>query len=316
MSVSLIDRTLSYLPINPEFTKKEDLLDYIKGVTDCGADYIEINSTVLKLLEDEDLSERFIFRITSVSDMKLSLDYKFAYVVIPFALFPFFHKLSQLHSIIAEINTNEYAVLSDLLMLKKADQLSFVSMLRLTGNLAVGDNSAEQLVSWYKRNFHIPLDICPLNTMLTGSGDAIAFFKESCDAISLSFGRNHYYSSFEDFLINRQILRRAIMPQETISALCSASLSFIKLFRSLPSGIEKLTTSDTPSPTPVYDIEKGLMYRPFKAAKKAARTNENVIERQIKSIGLEKEIEEAIIEMFKKTNYSFYQNIIKRNIID
>ena len=45
-------------------------------------------------------------------------------------------------------------------------------------------------------------------------------------------------------------------------------------------------------------------------------SNENIIEKQIRTIGLEREIEDAIIDMLKKTNYSFYQNIIKRNFID
>ena len=38
---------------------------------------------------------------------------------------------------------------------------------------------------------------------------------------------------------------------------------------------------------------------------------DNIIERQIKTIGLEKEIENAILEMLKKTNYGFYQDIIR-----
>lgn len=316
MSTVLIDRTLSYLPINPEFTEKEELMKYVNGVTACGADYIEINSTVLKLLEGEDLSEKFIFRVSSIADIKLSVDYRFAYVVMPMGLSPFFKKLSEIHSIIAEIHTNEYAVLSDLLTIKSGKHLNNISMIRLTGNISVSNNSAESLISWYKQNFHIPLDVCPLNTMLTGSGDAISFLKENTDAISLSFGRNYYYTSLEDFLINRQILRRSFMPQEIIAALCSTSLSFMKIFRSLPCGMERLTSNDNPVMSPVYDIEKGLVYRPFKAIKKPEQKQENVIERQIKTIGLEKEIENAILEMLKKTNYSFYQSIIKRNFID
>lgn len=316
MPTVLIDRTLSYLPINPEFVEEEQLMKYIDGVFACGADYIEINSTVLKLLENKDLSEKFIFRVSSMADIKLSIDYKFAYVAMPMGLSPFFKKLSEVHSIIAELNTNEYAVLSDLLNLKNNKFIDYISMLRLSGNFAIGNESAKNLVSWYKSNLHIPLDVCPLNTMLTGAGDAIAFFKENTDAISLSFGRNYYYSSFEDFLINRQVLKRSLMPQDTISALCSASLAFMRIFRSLPCGMERLTARDNPVTSPVYDIERGLVYRPFKAVKKPEKNKDNIIERQIKTIGLEKEIENAILEMLKKTNYGFYQDIIKRNFID
>ena len=316
MSTALIDRTLSYLPINPEQVDKDDLTKYIEGVLACGADYIEINSTVLKLLVGRDLSDKFIFRITSASDIKLSASYRFAYVSLPFALSPFFKVLAKVHSIIAEIQTNEYAVLSDLLNLKNDPLLKYVSMLRLTGNVCVNSNSAEELVKWYKQNMHIPLDVCPLNTMLTGAGDSISLLRSHTDALSLSFGRNYYYSSLEDFLINQYILKRSYMPQEKISALCSTSIAFMRVFRSLPCGMERLTSNDNIVTSPVYDIEKGVVYRPFKAKKKHNPEEDNAIERQIKSIGLEKEIENAIIEMLKKTNYSFYQNIIKRNMID
>ncbi len=316
MSTALIDRTLSYLPLNENLINKEDVIKYVEGIFACGADYIEINSTILDLLKDTDLSERYIFRISSIADIKLCLDYNFAYVSLPLGLAPFFEKLSQRHSIIAEIYTGEYSVLSDLLSLKEHPKLTSISMVRLTGVVATTEKNTESLMKWYKGNFHIPLDICPLNTMLSGAGDAISFLKESCDAVSLSFGRNHYYTSMEDFLINRQILNRRAMPQETISAICSASLAFLRIFSSIPCGMERIAVKDSPVTAPVYDIEKGVIFRPFKPAQRNKYSKENILEKQIKTIGLEKEIEEAILDMLKKTNYSFYQNIIKRNIID
>lgn len=316
MSTALIDRTLSYLNVNPDFVEKNEIKKYIDGVFACGADYVEINSTVLGLLEDEDFSERYILRINSVEDVKLCLNYDFAYIVLPAGLSPFFKRLAQKHSIIAEIYTDEYAAVADLLTLRENSRINDISMIRLTGVIATGQKSAESLMRWYKLNFHIPLDICPLNTMLSGSGDAIAFLNEKADAISLSFGRNHYYTALEDFIINRQILSRSFMPPELISALCSTSLAFMRIFCSIPCGMERIAVKETPVMAPVYDIEKGLVYRPFKPASKKQQAQENIIEKQIRTIGLEREIEEAILEMLKKTNYSFYQNIIKRNIID
>lgn len=316
MSVALIDRTLSYTAIKPDFTDKNDLIKYIDGVFACGADYIEINSTVLKLLKGTDLSEKFIFRINSLSDIKLSIDYDFAYVVLPFALSPFFGKLSKKHSIIAEIYTDEYSVISDLLTLKEHPGLTDISMIRLTGIISTTNENTRSFMKWYKANFHIPVDICPLNTMLSGAGDAISFLRENADAISLSFGRNNYYTSMEDFIINRQILKQSFMPPEIISAICSTSLSFLRIFSSIPCGMERIVVKDSPVMAPVYDIEKGLVFRPFKPVSKKSEEKENVIEKQIKTIGLEREIEDAILDMLKKTNYSFYQNIIKRNIID
>ena len=316
MSTAIIDRTLSYLTLKNKLVEKSELMKYIVGVFACGADYIEINSTVLGFLKDEDLSQKYIFRITSVADMKLSLDYNFAYISLPLSLSPFFEKLSQRHSIIAEIFTDEYSVLSELLTLKNHPRLNTISMIRLTGIIATNAENTRSLVSWYKHNLHIPLDICPLNTMLSGSGDAVSFLRANADAISLSFGNSNYYTSLEDFLINRHILQRSPMPQEVISAMCSASLAYMWIFNALPSGMERIAIKDSPVMAPVYDIENGVVYRPFKPVSKRPKNQENIVEKQIRTIGLEREIEDAIIDMLKKTNYSFYQNITKRNIID
>ena len=251
-----------------------------------------------------------------VKDIKLCVDHKFAYVSIPADLSVFFDKLSVFQNIIAEVQSDKYSIISELLDHKEHDHFRNVSMIRLTGILSSDEADMKALLGWCRFNFHQPIDICPLNTMLSGSSDALDAFNCGADAVSLSFGRNHYYTSFEDFLINRQIMRRSVMTPESIAALCNASLAFMKLFCTIPSGMERLAIKDNPTPSPVYDIEKGLAFRPFKPGRRKMPDNENIIERQIRTIGLEREIEDAIIDMLKKTNYSFYQNIIKRNFID
>lgn len=316
MNTAIIDRTLSFLPISPEHIEKNSLLKYIENIFKCGADYVEIGSDIVKVLGDIDYSERYIFKIRKTTDMALAVNRRFAYVTIPVQFVTLFSKQKNPQNIIAEIFTNEYAVLSELLRLKNYKHLNSISLIRLTGIVSSTQRNIESLLSWYKANFFIPLDICPINSMLTGTGDAIGFLKAGVDSISLSFGRNHFYTALEDFLINMHILKRTPMPPETISAVCSASLEFLKIFGTIPSGMERIAEKDNPSLAPVYNIENGMVFRPFKPSKKANSERPSVIERQIKTIGLEREIEDAILEMLKKTNYSFYQNIIKRNIID
>ena len=316
MSTALIDRTLSYLPVNQKYVDKKQLLAYIDGVISCGADYVEINSSLLPLLEGEDLSEKYILQICSVKDIKLCVDHKFAYVSIPASLSVFFEKLSVFQNIIAEIHADKYSIISSLLEYKNDERFQHVSMLRITGIVSTDEDDMDALLNWCNFNFHQPIDICPINTMLSGSSDAMDAFNCEADAISLSFGRNHYYTSFEDFIINRQIMRRSVLPPEVIAALCNTSLAFMKVFGTIPSGMERIAIKDAPVLAPVYDIEKGLAFRPVRAGRRKAPETENSLERQIRTIGLEREIEDAIIEMLKKTNYSFYQNIIKRNFID
>lgn len=316
MSTSITDRTLSYVSVNTERAGKDEILKYINGVSACGADYIEINSDVLKLLGETDFSEKYIFKIRTVEDIKLSFDYKFAYVSLHIGFLPFFEKISAFNDIIAEMYVDEYTALPYLMALKKHPKLTSISMIRLTGVVSTSSENTTAFVEWFKNNFYIPLDICPLNTMLSGAGDAISFYREGADCITLSFGRNNYYSSLEDFLINLQLLYDKKMPQETITAICATSLNFMRVFECFPCGIERIVVRDNPICPPVYDIEKGLVFRAVKPVQKKKQDTENAIERQIRTIGLEREIEDAIIDMLKATNFGFYQNIIKRNIID
>lgn len=316
MNTAIIDRTLSFLPINCERIEKNSLLKYIENIFKCGADYVEIGNDVVEILGDIDYSERYIFKVRKTTDMALAVNRKFAYITIPIQFVSIFSRQQRPQNIIAEIYTNEYAVMSELLRLKSYKHLNSISLIRLTGIISSTQKNTESLLSWYKANFFIPLDICPINSMLTGTGDAIGFLKAGIDSISLSFGRNHFYTALEDFLINMHILKRTPMPPETISAICSASLEFLKIFGAIPSGMERIAEKDNPTLAPVYNIENGMVFRPFRPSKKTITEKPSVIERQIKTIGLEREIEDAILEMLKKTNYSFYQNITKRNIID
>lgn len=316
MSTALIDRTLSYISVNYNYIEKKQLTKYIDSIFECGADYVEITSGYLDLLGDTDLSEKYILHAQSLSDIKLASERNFAYVTIPAILLPIYEKIKFKHNVIVELITDEYSAVADLLTIKAKYRLNDISMIRLTGITATDYESAKSLINWYRLNFHFPIDICPLNTMLSGSSDAVAFLRAKADAISLSFGRSHFYTSFEDYLITRQILSRSYMPPEIISAICSASFAFMNIFNSLPCGMERLAVKNSPALAPVFDIENGVAFRPFRTAGKKSEERETVIDRQIKTIGLEREIEDAIIDMLKKTNFSFYQNIVKRNIID
>ena len=316
MKTAIIDRTLSFLPINHEYTEKAHLMKYIESLFECGTDYVEIGRDIVEILGDIDYSERYIFKIRKTTDMSVAVNHDFAYVNIPLPFVKLFSRQRKSQNIIAEIFTNEYSVLSELLRLKESKYLNSISLIRLTGIISSSQESADRLLQWYKMNFFIPLDICPVNTMLSGASDAISFYRAGVNSISLSFGRNHFYTAFEDFIINKHLLQRNRMSPELISAICSASMAFLRLFGTIPSGMERIVTNENPTLSPIYNIESGMVFRPFKPVKKSDSNEMNVIEKQILTIGLEREIEDAIIEMLKKTNYSFYQNIIKRNIID
>lgn len=316
MKSAVIDKTLSYFPYNTQNIDEAKLMEYCEAVMVCGADYIEIDGKTARLFEDRDLSESFILRVQNVSDLKLCMRRRFAYVVVPYQLASPFFKIGGMQQIIVEANTDEYSAQAMLLYLQEIIDTRRVSMIRLTGVFGGGE-SVEELVKWHKKNSYIPLDICPLNTMMTGVSDAISAYVCGADAVTLSFGRGYYYSALEQFLINIHIYKKTYMQEEVIRGICTASLLFTEIFGAMPCGIERILDSDDDVCSSVHDIEQGVSYRPFKSsAKRRCVPHESVIEKKVRSIGLEREIEDAIIETIKKVDFSFCKGIIKRNFID
>lgn len=317
MKTAVTDKTLSYLPFNPD-TKPERIMAYVEAVFACGADYVEINGQIAELLRDEDLSERFILRIKQNSDIKICCEKQFAYVVVPHSLRNLIRSMSPFQQIIVEAHVDEFSAHAVLLGLHHNLELTNVSMIRLVGVFGDSDDSVGALVKWNKRNSYIPLDICPLNTMMTGVSDAISAYAAGVDMITLSFGRGYYFSALEQYLISVHILKKSIMQGDVIKGICRASLIFTEIFSAIPTGLERILETDSEIGAPVFDIETGISFRPFRSPSslKEPLREESVIERKIKSIGLEREIEDAIIDTLKKVDFNFYRDITKRNHID
>lgn len=315
MKSAVIDKTLSYFPYNSGNTCEEKLLEYCSAVMACGVDYMEIDGNVATMLENQDLSENYILRVQNVSDLKLCMRRRFAYVVVPYKLAAPFFKIGGAQQIIVEASVDEYSAQAMLLYLMETIDTRRISMIRLTG--IFGGEQVEELVKWHKENSYIPLDICPLNTMMTGVSDAISAYTSGADAVTLSFGRGYYYTALEQFLINVHIFKKTYMQEEVIKGICGASLLFSEIFGAIPCGIEQIFESEEDICASVHDIESGISYRPFKAAQKSRYTpKESVIEKKIRSIGLEREIEDTILELIKKVDICFYSGKIKRNFID
>ena len=95
-----------------------------------------------------------------------------------------------------------------------------------------------------------------------------------------------------------------------------ASFVFTDIFSAIPSGLARMLESDGGISAPIYDTTTGTMYRPYRASAEHIRTRESALDRKVRSIGLEREIENAILDMIRKVNFSFYKEITKRNIID
>ena len=314
MKPALIDKTLAYLQPVRDNISADEYMAYCNAVFACGADYIEINANIAKALGKQDFSEKFILRISGLTDLKLCCEKQFAYIVLPVGLSGITKKLSKMQSIIIEANADEYSADAILRYITDSDYSENISMIRLTGVFGNTDDSVEKLIEAHHRNSYIPLDICPLNTMMTGVSDAIAAWKGETDALTLSFGRNNYYTSLEQFLINLQIARGMPMRGDRIHGICAASLMFNALFGRVPVGLSKMLDSEDEVNAMVYDSDSGVTIKSVRLPKgRDGERRESIIDRKIRSIGLERDIEEAIIETLKKESFGFYKSMLKNN---
>ncbi len=314
MRTAITDRTLSYIKYNEEHVTKAELEAYTKAVFACGTDYIEMNAATAKLLDAEDYSEKYILNVRSSFDLGFCAVMKFAYVTIPFAFAGWIEKVPDDQPVILEVNADEYSAQAILLYLRRFTFIRRIAAVRLTG--VMGDG-VESLIRWCRNNYFTPVDICPLNTMMTGSADAVTAADAGASMLTLSFGRGYFYTALEQYLINVNITRRTVIKTDVVKGICVASLLFTDIFGMLPTGLANLADTDREVMTAVYDTETGVMFRPYRVMKHSRyEPRENIVEKRIKSIGLERDIESAILEMLRKVDFKLYKEITKRNIID
>lgn len=313
----ITDNTLAHLKYDGEHISGDTLRIYAKSIFTCGADYLEINTDTAIKMALEDFSERYILRIENSYDFGYCMGIRFAYVTVPLRLAARIERLPEDQQVILEINADEYSAHALLTYVRRFTFIRRVSVIRLTGLLDSSGENIENLLKWCRQNLSIPIDICPLNTMLTGVNDAVSAYLSGAAMITLSFGRGHYYTSLEQYIINLHINRRTFIHDDVIKAICVASFMFAEIFSAIPTGLANIIDIDNEISGTVYEIESGIIYRPYRARKiPRSPKGETAVDRKIKSIGLEHDIESAIIDMLKKVNFSFYKEITKRNLID
>lgn len=297
---AIIDISLATVPFNVRTEKKKALDSYIEALDSCGVNFFEINSSVLPLLEDEDISKRFILRVSSLSDLDLCRSVKFAYISLPIHLSCFFEELSEYNRIIAEVNSDKYSAHAMLMRASSEEYSRHISMLRLiSDSVSSSGKSMTELISWYREHYMIPLDICPLNSQMTGFICASSALKSGADAITLAYGCDYYYSSLEDFYINSNIMRHTFMPKEILVGICKASGAFLELFEKAPCGIEKIGELEQRIDAPVFDIARGTRYFPYRTVKLEKNQPAEVVRKKVKDLGYDERTEEYILELLR-----------------
>lgn len=300
LMAAVIDRTLSYMPLNTEFVQKNHIFSYLNALKECGTDYIEIGRSALSLLDSEDLSERCIFRVENEADLSYCEDRRFAYVSVPHSLSHLFRTLSRNQNILIELYADEYSAPAILLRLKSSGLLRYISVIRLTGFFSAEAQPMEKLIRWFHKEFAQSIDICPLNKAMIGCIGAIGAKEAGADAVTLSFGRDFRYTSLESYYIDSHILSRTYMPKEVIMGICRASSAYLEIFGSLPCGLNQLNELAERLNSPICNPERGILYRRVMVRGKETRTCRDDVRQKIQEKGLETELEESILAAVRK----------------
>ncbi|MCM1335814.1 MAG: hypothetical protein NC237_12265, partial [Eubacterium sp.] len=262
-------------------------------------DYIVVGRNVLLVMEGENLSERYIFRAEKETDLFFCRDRRFAYVCVPYSLSRHFETLSRNQNILIELFADEYSAPAILLRLKYSGVLRYISVIRLTGFFSVENGKMKRLIRWFRSEFAQAIDICPLNRGLAGCVGAIDARDAGADAITLSFGRDYRYASLESYYIDSHILSRTYMPKEVIMGICRASSIYLEIFGTMPCGLGQLNELANRLNSPIYNIERGILYRKI-TIRKDERERNAAVKRTVEELGYENELEKSILEAIKK----------------
>ena len=314
MKTAITDKTLAYARFNPAHLPDSALKTYAESVLGCGADYIEVNVGTAGLLGDIDFSGSYILSIHQASDISYCIDHRFAYVVLPFFLVGSLDLIPEDQPVILEKYADEYSAHAVIMFLHRFTFIRRISAIRITG--IFGESTAD-LVSWCKAKLYMPIDICPLNTTMSGTMSAIDAADAGASMLTLSFGRGYYYTALEEYLIGYNTTRRIMLDNKVIKAVCTASFLYTEIFGAIPAGLARMIDTETNLTAPVYDAETGMLFKPYRVLGGIRRPEkDDTVTRKIKSLGLELELESAVIEAIKKVDLDLYNVIKKGHEID
>ena len=313
MKTVITDRTLSYAKYNPSRVTGDILGTYIKAVMSCGTDYIEINSATAELLGDTDFSENYILALQQLSDIELCRKHRFAYVLLPFGLLSAIDLIPEEQPIILEKAVDEYSAHAIIMYLHRFTFIRRISAIRITG---IFGESMPELVKWCGSKLFMPIDICPLNTMMTGTCAAIDAMDAHAAMLTLSFGKNYYYTALEDVIVGYNTTRRILIDSKVIKAICAASFLYVEIFNAVPAGLARMVESESNLTAPVFDTETGMLFKPYKIFSRRREDKDDIVTRKIKDLGLERDLEEAVLDAVKKVSLNLYNAIKKGNETD
>lgn len=297
---SIIDMSLSKTFVSRFFSDKKAVEEYVYLLNKSGVDYFEVKTNMLAFLPKENNSGKFIFRVEKKEDAALCGD--FAYAVVPLENVKLCSKIAKSTRVILEIRADAYSAPAMIMYAMSLRAAKHISMLRIIYDAySYSGSEIRELIKWYKEEYMVPIDVCPLNFYMTGNIAALSAESAGAEAITLTYGSNHEFTSFESFVTERSLTRGGELTSAVIGGLSESAKYFGRIFGKCPCGIDNMDLLARRLDSPLAEIETGRMYRIYRVRnEKKHETSESAVEKKIKSLGYDEEIEEYLLELLKK----------------
>lgn len=225
--MNIVDNSLCNIDFNENVTDKQ-VREYIAALFECGTDYIEVDRSVIRYIENVHTGDKFILKINRMEDLEILTRKSFAYVIMPVSMILIAKKFTHLNSII-EIDAGKYSLEETIGFCKLLQKSMGISAIRITKSFKNGiDEMAAFIHEIECNNINIMLNICPLNDGLNGVSNALyAYNSCSFGMITLSFGSRFIYTPLESFLMYLNARQREYLNpreiQHTVAALYVAA---------------------------------------------------------------------------------------------
>lgn len=195
----VIDNSLCNIDISPRATE-QNVHEYVVSLFESGIDIVEIDYKTYQYFKNINTSKRFIMRIENPGDLLYAKVKKFYYIVLPYFLLEIAGKLEGVRFII-EINAEKDNIDQIMEKCRNIAGSNIDAAIRIMKNFDTDSNELSDLMNRYYSEFSIPLDICPLNSDLTGLDCSYQAFAKGVNMLTLGFSASCIFTPYELFVM-------------------------------------------------------------------------------------------------------------------
>ncbi len=193
------DNSLCNIDFSPR-VKENNIHEYIVSLFESGIDLVEIDFKTYNYFKDINTSKRFIMRVDAPGDLLYAQLKEFYYIAIPYSMLYLAEKLKK-SKYLVEVDGDKYNTDELLKICGEISEKNFAGAIRISKNFDSDTEELSDFVDRYYDEFTLPLDICPLNSRLTGLDTAYKAFSKGVNMLTMGFAASCFYTPYELFVM-------------------------------------------------------------------------------------------------------------------